>query len=474
MKQCVNCGAVLPEGEQSVCLVCGAKQTPSAETYTSPHSAGRERKKKVQRTLRILCIALAALFLLLVIGAGVTYFLYERFNPDRAYSTLSTALLSGDTEALHTLVEGDGVAVSDAGLSALCRAFSTQESVDALLAQLRAQATGAPGDVWYPALSPTSDTVFLGYKQYKILAKPVSLRIAHVADNILLTVDGIARTGDADGDGTLYLNFFPGVYSCVVSGQTALGESVTGESTELALFNAEAPFVFDGALPIADLTIGGCISDDAIISVNGTAATQKPIGHTVTLPQVTVGSTITMSYTTAYGAVTTASVQFTDRTVTALSFAGHVTTGGVPAQADLESIAGAFYASYLDALNNKDAARITTCTEPLREKLKGDVGKKENDALTFLFGKAHADAAHVEQGYIDETTPTLRLNVHFTYTVNKHKEKEKEKEKEKSETDSSVSYTMELVYADGGWKVNRLAENTKENFDAGTLVPIEG
>lgn len=585
MKQCSNCGAVLPEGEQGVCLICGTRQKqPSAQAdapvsaeafsfkgarapdthadaspgaspdayqdetplfsdpdafshaYARKHEGrqsapaaprSRERASSDERSfgargsgerapeddaaphpralhtaqsgrrtseraethstatakkpnrkpdnlLRILATVLAALVVLLGVGAGITYFMYEKFNPADAYSALTTALLKADVPALHELVDGEGIAVTDAGLAALCRAFATQEAVDRLLEQLKRQAAGNNEELPYPALAPSSDTVFLGYKSYKLLAKPVSLQITTVAQNTLLNLDGAPITGEPSAGGALYKGLFPGIYTCTVTGQTALGESVAGAPTDVPLFDSAAPAVFDGALPIATINVSGCLSDDAIIAVNGTDVAQKPSGKVVNLPQVSVGSTITMRYTTPYGATTTASVQFTDRAQTELAFTGHATEGGVPAEADLKSLFSGFYSSYLDALNNSDAARISACTEAMRSKLSGDVGKDEVKANLYVFTEANMSLNGLQQSFLEDATPTLKLNAVCTYTSTARATDTAKKKDDAKEVSHTVYYAAELAYVDGGWKVNRLAETTKENYDAGVLVPIEG
>ena len=122
-------------------------------------------------------------------------------------------------------------------------------------------------------------------------------------------------------------------------------------------------------LPIADITVSGCVNDGAVITVDGAAVEQKPVNGVVTLPQVAVGSTIGMQYTAPWGAVTTASVQFADKTVTALAFENPVTEGGVPAAGELNTLLTAHYAAYLDALNNQDTALISGCTEEYKAAL---------------------------------------------------------------------------------------------------------
>lgn len=477
MKQCINCGAVLPAGEQDVCLVCGARQPaqdaqPAQETRHAQgehtvraRTQARVSAKKSMNTdklLRILLAVLAVLFVLLMAGSVATYVLSEQYDPEDFFTSFSSALLSGDTARLSPLVHGDGVNVSTEGLAALCRAFNTQDSVNGLIAQLRGQLNGdGAAQAKYPALYLHKERIFLGYATYQLGAKPVSLRVSTNAQNPLLSIEGIARTADVTSEeGLLYNNLFPGAYTCIVSGQSALGETVMGAQTLLALFDPDAPTVFNGNLPLADITVGNCLSDEAIISINGTPVGQKPTDLTVSLPLVRVGSTITMSYTQPYGGVTTASVVFSDQANTALQFEGHTTAGGAQSEEELTSLLGAFYASYLDACNSRDAARLNTCTEELRTSLSEAVLSKDHEKYIYVFQSATPQMDGKQDMLEDPAAPRILVNAMFRY---------QRTEKDDDDTDDATSYyTCELIYQEG-WKVNRVARINEQHYNDKSL-----
>ena len=123
----------------------------------------------------------------------------------------------------------------------------------------------------YPALGVERDAVFLGYSEYKLSVHSVQLMLSTGASNPLLTMNDTARTGEVVSGGVLYKDLFPGRYTCLVTASSSTGETVTGTATELDLFQTSEPTVFNGALPLSDITVSGCTSDEATILVNDQA-----------------------------------------------------------------------------------------------------------------------------------------------------------------------------------------------------------
>ena len=483
MKQCYKCGAVLPAGAQDVCFTCGAIQPKDAPEEAPAHNrapapaqrAAAAQKKKSDRTLRVLVVIAAVLAALLLAACVATYFMYNTYNADKTLSALSTALLAGDTQTLRTLVEGDGISVTQEGLEALCRTFSSQDKIDALLTQLRAELAPASasasasaaadgGAVPYPALSLGRRPVFLGYASYSLRAKPVSLLVPVGPQNPLLTINGATVTGESSERGVLYDGLFPGEYTCQLSAQTLMGVTLGGPEKNVALFDAENALAFDGELPISDVTVAGVPNDAAVITVDGAEVAQKAAGGTVSLPQVGVGSTIAFSYTADYGAVTTGSVVFAVRGTPALSFANVVTEGGVPTEQDLTTILGAYYASYLDALNVQDAARILNCTELLRSAETASLSSASNKASLFEFGSAVVSMSSLAQG-TDGELPSLTLNAAFRYTVTGRESHES--------AEKTSYYTCQLVFQNGAWCMNRIKATTQSAYEAATLQSFD-
>ena len=267
------------------------------------------------------------------------------------------------------------------------------------------------------------------------------------------------RTGEQTADGILYQNLFPGLYTCTVTGTTAAGQAVEGDATDLALLSSVEPTVFSGALPIADITVSGCVNDGAVITVDGAAVEQKPVNGVVTLPQVAVGSTIGMQYTAPWGAVTTASVQFADKTVTALAFENPVTEGGVPAAGELNTLLTAHYAAYLDALNNQDTALISGCTEEYKAALAQGVVSDTHKANLYVMGTAECNPAAIKSTAADGTA-RVSCYVKLTYTYSDRESHE--------ETPATAYRVYTFTWADG-WKVSASADSTEEAYNTASM-----
>ena len=463
MKICTNCGAPLRPENPNVCAECGAEQHPGASRKNgAPPRRGKARRAR--RRLTALAVAAVVLFVLLAASATATTFLYNRYNPDDALDALGGALLAQDIDTLRGLVQGGGV--TDDGLRALCRAFATQESVDALKADLLARLDGedVEADSAYSALTLTETPVFLGYSSYHVTAQSVSLLLTGSYDSPTLTVDGAARSGTAVEGGVRYDGFFPGVYTVTASAKSITGQTLTGAATDVTLLDADAPVAFSGGVPVATVTVSGCTDDSAAIFVDGTPVAQRASGGVVTIPGVAVGSTISMEYTAPHGAKTTASVQFTDLAAAQLAFANHVTEGGVPAEADLNALLGAYYASYLDCINNQDMAKLVSSTELNRARLSELYNNEDNLASAFTFESAAVNYASAVAGTYEEL-PSVVCDVVFRYKTTGRADG--------AEASHESYQTCELVYQDGAWLVNRAVSCTKAQYDAAERAALE-
>ena len=460
MKFCANCGAPLRPESPGVCAECGAEQSRGS---SKPDYVPPRKKKRGSRRLVVLGLISLVLTVLLIAGAAATAFLYNRYNPDDTLERFGDALLTKDFATLRSLIRSDGVSVSDDGLNALCRAFSTQEQVDALMQSLRggretpSAPAGEQADGTYSALELNGTPVFLGYSSYTVLVRPVSLLLTGDLNTPALTVDGAARSGSAAEGGILYAGFFPGMYTVTASDITITGQTLSGTAADLVLTDAETPVSFSGNLPIRTVTVENCIDDTAVISVDGTVVSQTPSGGTVTLPHVAVGSTISMEYTAPHGAKTTASVTFADASVTALRFENHATEGGIPSEEELNNLLGTYYSSYLDCINSQDMTQLLASTDLNRDRLSELYNNESNLSYAFTFESAAVNYTSAVSSTYEEL-PSVVCSVLFHYRTT---------DRTSGEDASHDSFqTCELVYQEGAWLVNRAVTCTQDQYNA--------
>lgn len=429
-----------------------------------PHAARPRRGNRTTRVLAVAAAVLAVLFCALAVGGQV---LYSKYDPAKFIAQITDTLAAGDAAALQPLLAGVDIEVDEAGAQALCAAFSGEEARGRLAAQLADQVVdpSAAGGA-YPALGVEKSSAFLGYARYRLTVRSVQLLLTADAQNLLLSMDGTPRTGDVTDGGILYKNIFPGQHTVSVTGVSGTGAPLAGGDVSLTLFDSNAPLSFDGSLPASDITVSGCVSDEAVIAVDGVEVPQKPVDGTVSLPQIAVGSTITMSYTEPHGAVTTGSAVFADKAQTALTFENIQTTGGVPAGTDVNTMLGAYFASYLDAVNNQDIARVTGITEDLRAALAGGLATERNTSHVFQYLGAACSEASLQSTKVGEE-PGFLCVAAYSYHVT-------EKEGDRSEADEAAYQCCEFVFRDGAWVLNRVADITQEAFtlnDVSSLAP---
>lgn len=455
---CRSCGRPLADTDGDLCPACRAMEAAKAQ-YLRKENITRPRRRRVNRTTRAMVVAVCVLAVIFIGLCAASTVLYETHRPDAFIADLEAALAASDVRAVKDMLTGNDLAVSDEGAAALCRAFADEARRAALCEQLSAQVVDPAASGQFPALRLVKTPVFFGYGDYTVSVRSVQLLLHSPARNLLLSLDGIPRTGEQIADGILYRNLFPGLYSCTVTGVTAAGQSVSSGAVELTLFSDAAPSLFDGALPIAAVTVSGCVNDAAVITVDGVAVAEKPVNGTVSLPEIAVGSTIGMQYTAPWGAVTTSTVQFADAANAALAFSDFVTEGGIPSAGELNSFVSLYYATYFDAVNQRDASLLSGCTDAHRNALAEDIASDAHEDTLYVMGTAECNPAAIRSTAVDGA-PYVSCYVKCAY---------EEVDRESGEQTEVTVYTVcRFTWADG-WKLNDLADSGEEAFNAASV-----
>ncbi len=297
--------------------------------------------------------------------------------------------------------------------------------------------------------------MFFGYSRYSLTVHSVRLLLSSPVQNLRLSLDGVPRTGEQTADGILYQNLFPGLYTCTVTGTTAAGQAVEGDATDLALLSSVEPTVFSGALPIADITVSGCVNDGAVITVDGAAVEQKACERRC---HAAAGGCGQHHRYAVYG-----SVGRCDDSLRAVrrqnghrtgAFENPVTEGGVPAAGELNTLLTAHYAAYLDALNNQDTALISGCTEEYKAALAQGVVSDTHKANLYVMGTAECNPSAIKSTAADGTA-RVSCYVKLTYTYSDRESHE--------ETPATAYRVYTFTWADG-WKVSASADSTEEAF----------
>lgn len=458
MDTCKNCGMPLDDPDAELCPACRtqASALPRARRAAPASHARRTRMDRTTRSMLILTGILSVILAVLCITATV---MYDRYNPEKFLAALDSALAKSDVGALKPMLTGANLAVSDEGTLTLCRAFAQQADRNKLCAQLEAQIIDESYTGDFPALAIEKEPVFFGYCRYRVCVHSVSLLLNAPAQNLVLSLDGIPQNGTHSEKGILYENLFPGSYTVSVTGTTAAGQSVTGSDVTLTLFDPSEPALFAGALPIGAVKVSGCPSDEAVITLDGTPLADKPSGGVITLPQIALGSEIGMSYTSPWGSVTTASVQFTDVSVSELSFQNFVTQGGAPAPDALNSLLTAHLATYYDALTHQDTALISGCTADYKNHLAEGLASETHKQNIYALKSA---ACRPEAIKFVEENGSARASC---YARIEYSTLNRESNQETQHTEYRV---FALIWQDG-WKVSGSAASTQEAFDGGAV-----
>lgn len=311
----------------------------------------------------------------------------------------------------------------------------------------------------FPALGVEKESVFFGYSRYSLTVHSVRLLLSSPVQNLRLSLDGVPRTGEQTAGRNFVSEPVPRPVHLHGDGHHRCRAGGGGRRDGPCAAVLRRTHCLQRRPAIADITVSGCVNDGAVITVDGAAVEQRPVNGVVTLPQVAVGSTIGMQYTAPWGAVTTASVQFADKTVTALAFENPVTEGGVPAAGELNTLLTAHYAAYLDALNNQDTALISGCTEEYKAALAQGVVSDTHKANLYVMGTAECNPAAIKSTAADGTA-RVSCYVKLTYTYSDRESHE--------ETPATAYRVYTFTWADG-WKVSASADSTEEAYNAASV-----
>lgn len=456
-----------PEEEDRQARESAMSDIDRAAAAFAGQSGRAARSRKARRgsgALRAMAILAACLAVLFAVLSGTSIVLYNRYNPDGFIQKVIGSLADGG-QGLGALAVSDDLNALDADtLAPLTDYFSDAGAREALAAQLADQVIDPQqaGEA-FPALGVEKTPVFLGYCEYRLRIDAVELVVTSSAQNLLLSLNGQPRTGQPTADGVLYTGLVPGRYTAQVTAADATGQQVTGQETTLDLFDSAAPTAFSGALPMGDLTITGCPSDEAVIAVNGVEVAQKPQDGVVKLQQIALNSTISFTYTQEWGAVTTGSVTFSDAAVTDLAFGGIATTGGIPASADVDLMLGAYYASYLNARNSKDASLLTGLTEDWRTALGEQLAAEEAGGRVYTYTNTVCLPASLTL-HTEGEKPAFWAAAALAYTYS---------EGSATAVPGVMYQAVEFVYENGGWLVNRAVNIDEASFNAGNTSALQ-
>lgn len=441
-----------------------ARETAMSDMDRAAAAFAPARRKARKSGLRGLALFAAALAVLFAVLSGASLFLYNKYNPEQFVRSVVDSLAEGGSGLASLAVSDDLTALDADALAPLARYFADDAARDTLAAQLADQVVDPEGPgAAFPALGVEKTPVFLGYCDYKLRVDAVELVVTSSAQNLLLNLDGQPRTGQPTAEGVLYQGLVPGRYTAQVTAADATGQQVTGTETTLDLLDSQAPAAFSGALPIGDLTITGCTSDEAVIAVNGVQVSQRPEDGVVKLQQIALGSTVTFTYTQDWGAVTTGSAVFTDAAVTDLSFGNITTTGGIPASTEVDLMLGAYYASVLNGRNSGDAALLTGLTESWRQEMAGRFAGEEAGGRVYTYTNAVCLPASLAL-HTEGELPAFRATVAMAYTYSE----------DAGPAVPAVLYqAVEFVYENGGWLVNRAVDIDEAAFNAGSTAALQ-
>lgn len=422
--------------------------------------------------------AFAVLIVFLVVCAGtILIMLYYQNRPAIVIDEFAGAISANDSAALGKLARVHGIAPTDAQWQAFCAAFKEEEELNALKSQLLMMAKDTQNaNYTYPAVSIQGSPFILFIQRYKINIQAVSLLAQGASPGTALVLDQQNYAGEQRAEGELYLPLMPGRYQYRIVPQGIAAENVPPK--DIVIFAYGVPNVVANDTPVVNITVSNCATDDAILYVNEVPVAEKPLGGVVVLQNVALGSTIRIA-AIKDGVQMDASLVFNDLNVTELAFADYVTTGqppppesaslaqtnAAPTEAEINTIMAAFYKSYLECINQQSISGIQNTTDNANTSLASRITSTDNAGNLYQYTGVSCDAQSIKTTQSGDL-PAVQFNAQFQFG---HKAREGGADFAAASNYQSV----ELVFKDGKWLVNKMTFVSAGDFGAHTLAVFE-
>lgn len=468
---------------------------PGYDDYDDDDDDGRPPRSGGRTAITVIAIVL----LFALVTAGVTMaILYSSNRPSKLVDSFIESIEAGagqtedakKLEALQGLANDgklrlEGASPTTEGWSAFFNEFGQQTNQNELKSQLLAQAADSDFVGAYPAIEIESEKLMLFIKRYKIVINGVSLLAPDAQEGSVILLDGVVHNGYKDATGILVEGIMPGRYECrVVAPGTDAAAAIP---VDVSIFNFPGPTTLESDQFYADLSVGNCRSDDAIIYVNGTPVMETPTAGTVLLSHVALGSTIRIEIMED-GVKLAAETVFASPNETSLNFGEYVTAdGGEPAddeggeegkdetegenvdvsisETEINNLLATFYTSYLKCINDQSMDSIQLTTSSANQKLGARITSSGNASNLFEYVGAACKYSSVKQTERNGRT-YVEFNAQFKYNY-------KPREGEGEYTESSNYQSVQLVYNEGKWLVNQMVMVNANDYNSDTFATFE-
>lgn len=452
--------AVVPDAPLAVAKAGRVPRAPAE----NPASGGGAK-----RVVLVLCAL--AVFAAAVFGL-VAAILWHNNSADRLIDDFTAAIEAGDTAALEemygTRLRLQGVA-NLRDWAPLLTLLGADGGPAALRTQLEQEKQGETGLAPYPVIRLKSEPLFLFVDRWYIEIEAASVLLEEFEAGAQLALNGQALgAGQAESAGVLYTGLMPGRYDYAIT--TPSGFLAEGRLD--LVHNSPPARVLPGgpagdARPLYTVTLGNLPAGSYTLYVNGEPVDAPPVEGLVTLLYLPLGSEIRLVLQTP-GEPWEAVLTFDDPAATHLDFPDYVPDPandpeGFAAAAtpeEMSTVLAAYYPGYFAALGGADPAGMTHCTNFNVERLREELTAEEaTHSYTFVSAEIMPDSLVASA---DEGRPALAFNVRVTYLATPLEGGDA--------VEVVVNHSVQLVYQDGTWLVNRMDAVSDEAFAANQLA----
>lgn len=435
-----------------------AQSPPPPRTPLPPYSAQAMQEPAPRKKRTALKVIIFTLVFAVLLGAATLFLLWYQNRPEKTIDTFVAAVMASDLDELRSAASVSGINPTDEQWQAFCAGFRTDADANALKNQLNAIVENTPQtDAPYPTITIERQDLFLFISRYRIAIAPVEILVPSAAAGSTLRLNSTDYTGATTMDGELYTGIMPGFYSARIAAQGQDPANSAVSQIEVYRGGTDNPYIFEGTLPYVSVTVENCLSDDAAIYVNGEAIAAKPVGGVLTLDDISLGSIIRIELTHE-GQLMEASVVYSFADITALRFENYTPVPGSepptstpeapalpPTEEQINELVIAYYQSYLNCINTQSMAGLVNSTQSHATALEARVTSEDNKPYTFEYIETAIDGQSIATS---EDGTRIRVNAQFSYRYTPREGG--------SATDGSNTQTLEIIYENERWLVNRM------------------
>ncbi len=263
-------------------------------TWQSGQGGAVAAKKGLSKKA-VIAIVLSATIFIVAAFTGLLLYLNYTFSPDRTIERFVSAVQLQNSDYLsQNLFNEDQTMVSSTDLLTFYAGFTDSNYPEELTAHLKMLASGKGRNAKYDSIYIKTVPKFLGYNDYYIMLKPITIKIKAPLKNSVITLNGQDWGVDSSGEITVTakagVNNIGGSYKNEYTSLEAATRSITS-------YSSSVPTMVSLTMDYIDGKVNTGSYEDVVVYVNDVKTNLSASGGLVLLGPVAKGTIVLGEYT---------------------------------------------------------------------------------------------------------------------------------------------------------------------------------